>query len=276
MKTIYLDILIVLNIYVNFFLLKATAKFTHTPLRTLRCISASVIGSLFSLSILLPSGSFLLSLLIKLIAAAVITFAAFGKKPVKSFARLLLYFYIINFIFAGVVMLLYITFKPSFMAFNNSYFYVDFSLISLVVFTTIAYGAVYALRYFLDKGQGCSKRYSVSVSYKNGTVSLNAISDTGNALVDGFSGKPVIICPRSAFSFEGNGEPCDDMEMLCEKHRFRLIPYSTVSGEGVLPVFEPDEIVITEEETQKAKKVSALVGLSENSAQGIFNPKILL
>ena len=38
MKSIYLDVLIVLNIYVNYFLLRATAKFTHTPLKTIRCI----------------------------------------------------------------------------------------------------------------------------------------------------------------------------------------------------------------------------------------------
>ena len=48
MKSIYLDVLIVLNIYVNYFLLRATAKFTHTPLKTIRCIISSVIGSLFS------------------------------------------------------------------------------------------------------------------------------------------------------------------------------------------------------------------------------------
>lgn len=58
MKSIYLDVLIVLNIYVNYFLLRATAKFTHTPLKTIRCIISSAIGSLFSLTILLPAGNF--------------------------------------------------------------------------------------------------------------------------------------------------------------------------------------------------------------------------
>ena len=151
MKTIYLDVLIVLNIYVNFFLIKATAKFTHTPLKIFRCILSSVIGSLFSLTILLPSGNFLLSLLIKLAAAVIITAITFGIKERKRFFKLIFYFYIINFVFAGAVSFMYITFKPSFMAVNNSYFYVDFSLMSLVIFTAIAYFAVTGVRYFMDK-----------------------------------------------------------------------------------------------------------------------------
>ena len=113
MKSIYLDVLIVLNIYVNYFLLRATAKFTHTPLKTIRCIISSVIGSLFSLTILLPAGNFLIPLAIKLGAAVVIVGMAFGIKDKKHTLKLILYFYIVNFIFGGVVMLLYITFKRS-------------------------------------------------------------------------------------------------------------------------------------------------------------------
>ena len=90
MKSIYLDVLIVLNIYVNYFLLRATAKFTHTPLKTIRCIISSVIGSLFSLTILLPAGNFLIPLAIKLGAAVVIVGMAFGVKDKKHTLKLIL------------------------------------------------------------------------------------------------------------------------------------------------------------------------------------------
>ena len=78
MQTIYIDVLIVLNIYVNFFLLRITAGITHSPLRTWRCTAASVYGSLFSLTILLPFLGNTVSLIIKLAVAVTIVAFAFG------------------------------------------------------------------------------------------------------------------------------------------------------------------------------------------------------
>ncbi|MDE5917296.1 MAG: sigma-E processing peptidase SpoIIGA, partial [Oscillospiraceae bacterium] len=61
MKCIYLDVLIVLNIYVNYFLIKGTGKLTHTPVKTLRCAISSFVGSFFSLTIFLPETGALLN-----------------------------------------------------------------------------------------------------------------------------------------------------------------------------------------------------------------------
>jgi stage II sporulation protein GA (sporulation sigma-E factor processing peptidase) len=278
MKSIYLDVLIVLNIYVNYFLLRATAKFTHTPLKTIRCIISSVIGSLFSLTILLPAGNFLIPLAIKLGAAVVIVGMAFGIKDKKHTLKLILYFYIVNFIFGGVVMLLYITFKPSFMAFNNSYFYVDFSLLSLVVFTAVAYFAVTTVRRLMDRGCDTSHHYKVIIRHKSGVSSMEALADTGNSLIDHFSGKPVIICPKKEFSDIGDIDEqiCPEKaEYLYRKYGLRFIPYSTIGNNGLIPVFSPDEIIITDEETGKNKKTEALIGINPKDTPAIFNPKLL-
>ena len=278
MKSIYLDVLIVLNIYVNYFLLRATAKFTHTPLKTIRCIISSVIGSLFSLTILLPAGNFLIPLAIKLGAAVVIVGMAFGIKDKKHNMKIILYFYIVNFILGGVVILLYITFKPSFMAFNNSYFYVDFSLLSLVIFTAVAYFAVTAVRRLMDRGCDTSHHYKVIIRHKSGVFSMEALADTGNSLIDHFSGKPVIICPQKEFSYIGDNDEqiCPERaEYLYQKYGLRFIPYSTIGNNGLIPVFSPDEIIIADKETGKNKKTEALIGINPKDTPAIFNPKLL-
>lgn len=56
---IYADILIITNIYMNFFMLKAVAMLTHTPLKNGRCIFSSVLGGLTALTILIPEMNFL-------------------------------------------------------------------------------------------------------------------------------------------------------------------------------------------------------------------------
>lgn len=272
MKTIYLDVLIVLNIYVNFFLLRATARFTHFPLKIIRCIISSFAGSLFSLTILIPKSNFILTVVIKLIAAVIITAIAFGIRDRRNFLRLLIYFYIINFVFAGVVGLLYNTFSPSFMTFNNSYFYVDFSLVSLVVFTAAAYFIVTVVRRIMDKGADSSKKYSITLKFRQTTVKLDAVADTGNSLTDSFTGIPVIVCPQEKL---GINIDFNDAEKLYTEYKMRMIPYSTIGNTGLIPVFSPEEAVISDEENKKLYKVHALVGVINKDTPAIFNPEML-
>ena len=278
MKSIYLDVLIVLNIYVNFFLLRATARFTHTPLKTSRCVLSSVLGSLFSLTIFLPVSNFFITLLIKLAAAAVITSMAFGVKDKKHTLKLMAYFYIINFVFAGVIMLLYQTFRPSFMAFNNSYFYVDFSLISLVAFTAVGYFAVTLTRRIMDKGCDESHHFKIIIRFKSEVFSLDALADTGNSLTDSFTGKPVIICPAEQFrlfDIDFSEVSLENAAEIYQKYKLRIIPYSTIGNNGFIAVFSPDEVLITDSETGRKTKTDALIGVNPKDTPAIFNPKIL-
>ena len=88
MDTIYIDVLIVLNIYVNYFLLKATAKLTHNTPETAGIVISSVMGSLFSLVILIPFSNFLLIFIIKAASAFLIVMTAFRKKSMKEYVRI--------------------------------------------------------------------------------------------------------------------------------------------------------------------------------------------
>ena len=287
--TIYIDVLIVLNIYVNYFLLLAVSKLTHTKLYIGRCTFASVIGSFFSLIILIPSISVIFSIILKLIAASIIVLLAFGARDFKRYFRMLLYFYAVNFIFAGVMLAVWLTFKPSFMRFNNTYFYFDFSLFSLIVSTVIAYIAVSLIRYFLDRKSMGNKKYSVIFSVNKQTVSAEAIADTGNTLTDIFTGKPVVICNLEFIPISEEYKELlidNDMDRIqkymiesTELKGVRLIPFSTLNSSGTIAVFNPDKIIIKENETGEVKEVNALVGIGTQSIgtyKSIFNPNLLL
>ncbi|MCI7804589.1 MAG: sigma-E processing peptidase SpoIIGA [Oscillospiraceae bacterium] len=279
MKTIYIDVLIILNIYVNFFLLKATARLTHTPLKTSRCVVSSVIGSLFSLTIFLPDMNFLIPLAIKLGAAVIITALAFGIKDKRQALKLVFFFYLVNFIFGGIIMLFYLTFRPGFMAFGNTYFYVDFSLLSLVVFTAVSYFAVTAVRRLMDRGCDTKGKYKVVIRQSGKTVSVDALADTGNSLVDMFSGKPVIICRSADLQDIADlpSEPAvENAELLYKTNGLRFIPYSTIGNTGMIAVFSPEEIVICDSESGRTKKVDAMIGIDAKDVPAVFNPKLLL
>ncbi len=274
MQTIYVDVLIVLNIYVNFFLIKTTSKITHTQIKFIRCAVASVYGSLFSLLILIPHINFLVNIIIKLAAAITIIMIAFGFHSLKRLIINSISFFIVNFIFAGVIYAVYSWLKPDFIHFNNTYFYIDFSLVLLVCTTAALYFAVCAVRHFFDRTPEHSGCYKVIIKYKNRMISLSGIADTGNSLVAFFSGKPVIVCGEDNIH-EITGEKSFDFNFKTIPKGFRIIPCSTISDSGVIPIFRPDEVIIVDAEKNEKKSVEALIGFGSICSEAIFNPKLL-
>lgn len=257
--TVYIDVLLILNIYVNYFLLRTTAALTHSPLKTLRCIAASFYGSLFSLMILAPKLPLPVTLTIKFAAAVTIVIAAFGLRSPMRTACSTVAFFTANFIFAGVIYAVYSWLKPSFMHFSNSYFYIDFSLLILLIVTAALYGAVCLLKRFSDKELPHDSR--VVIRSGNRTIGLDGLADTGNALVDCFTGRPVMICARE--------------DIGCISARMRLIPCSTVSDSGIMPVFRPDEVIVINTATGEKKPVDVMIGLGDTGGKAIYNPKIV-
>ncbi|MEG0614519.1 MAG: sigma-E processing peptidase SpoIIGA [Oscillospiraceae bacterium] len=287
--TVYLDVLLVLNIYVNYFLLKATSKFCHTPLRNGRCVISSIIGSVFSLIIMLPPMPFLLLLLIKLFAAIVVVSFAFGIKNKQKLFKLILLFYAINFVFAGVMLGIIVLTKSTSMQQNNTFFYIDFSILMLVISTIIAYFIITIVRRILDRKAVFKEKYSIIISYSKKMIVLTGIADTGNVLTDVFSGKSVIICNIDKFDLPIEYKKmleCKDISkfqeiITAEKHLkgMKILPFSTLNSNGIIPVFVPDSIHIKSLSDDKVQNVSALIGIAEignSDYDAIFNPNIFL
>ncbi len=268
METIYVDVLIVLNIYVNFFLLRITSALTHSPLKTWRCVVSSAYGSVFSLLILVPHISEFIVTFIKLSAAVTIVMIAFGIHGKKRLLINTAAFFSANIVLAGTVYAVYSWFSPQYIHIKNSYFYIDFSLIILLSTTAALYFAVSVIRHFSVKNTAASEDYRVSIRYKDRCVNLCGLADTGNALTDLFTGAPVIVCDSGRFP-EASNAP-DKLPK-----GFRLLPCGTVSGSGIIPVFHPDEVIITNSVSGEKKPVDVMIGLGEIRGKAIFNPDIL-
>ncbi|MBE6853097.1 MAG: hypothetical protein E7505_06430 [Ruminococcus sp.] len=278
LNVIYIDVLIVLNIYVNYFLVKATSRISHTSLKTSGLVVSSVIGSLFSLVILLPHISFLLMFLIKAVAAVLIVIIAFGKKKLREYIRLTIYFYIINFSFAGIILSLRYFFDCETITVNNTFVYIDVSLFSLMVFTAVSYFSVCFIRTVVDKGACCQGDFSVIIKNNGRSVSVSGLSDTGNSMTDMFSGKPVIVCSEDIITkLTGDKtEKTDVYDILTASEKIkgtRLVPYSTIDGTGLLPAFKPDEVII--QGNNISRSVDVLIGIKETAGRAVFNPSIL-
>ena len=82
-RIIYLDILLALNLFVNYFILLSVAKFLYLKIKRLKLILGALVGAVFSLYIFLPEQSLVFSLFIKILMAIIIIGSSFGFKNPK-------------------------------------------------------------------------------------------------------------------------------------------------------------------------------------------------
>jgi len=276
---VYIDVLFLINLYVTYFELLSVCIFTHKNISRIRIIIASVIGGIFSFVIFLPDDSVLLSTVIKLISCVIISAVAMGVKEIfKNTVFLLL----VNFVFAGLMLCLWLFVAPLDMFYCNGALYFDIDGMTIILSTSIAYFVIKGIRFFLDRNGKADKKYFIEIHNNGSVITLSALSDTANGLVDYFSGTPIIICKK---------ENCMDIIPECLKNLsneikdiditdmkgVRLLPFSTVAGIGFVYAFRVDRVIIKEEHC--SYNVKALIGVIDNSDQeydAIFNPKILV
>ncbi|MCL2037305.1 MAG: sigma-E processing peptidase SpoIIGA [Oscillospiraceae bacterium] len=265
MSAIYIDLLVIINLYITYFLLKGTAIFLHLKIRGRRLLLASLAGGISSLIILLPPLPFVVNIAVKATAGMLIVLLAFGYKSGYEYSKNSLIFITINVVFAGFTMMLWLFAAPLGMEFNNGIPYFDISFMTLVITTALAYGLIRILRYILDVKHAADRKYTITVTIGGKSVTLDAIADSGNMLTDYFTGLPVIVCPGSGI---------DIPDLLP-----RFLPYNTIDSTGLIPVFRAEEIVIITDNVPN-KSVNALIGISDSpiskDSPAVFNPKLLI
>ena len=143
----------------------------------------------------------------------------------------------------------------------------------MIIVTAVLYFSLCIARFFIDKSSTLGLKYKIYVKYKGRMTSIDGLADTGNSLVDFFSGKPVIICSIESLSSILNVNSINESAKLPKG--FRLIPYSTIGNSGMIPVFTPDEVIIVNEDTAFKKGVDVLIGIKSSESEAIFNPKLL-
>ncbi len=239
MKTvIYADVLIIVNLIVNYLLLRASAAMTGCSFKTCRFLLSSAIGGLFSLIIFIDNISVAVNILTKLLFFAVMVITAFGAKSLKIFLKNCAAFALVNFGFAGIMFALCTTVIPNAAIYKNGIVYFDINILTLTVSAIICYCVLSIISRFTKSKVPQKSIYDIKIHYGEKKVEGKALFDSGNTLCDCFSGRPVIIAEKEFIS-----KLYEDSDLTAMKN-FRLIPFSTIKSGGALPSFLADKIEI--------------------------------
>lgn len=274
--TVYADILVLVNLYIDFFLLWVVKKFLGLRAGKFRLALGALIGGLCSLTALLPSLPSVLSLLIGLCAALLITAAAFFPLSARSLLRAALYFWAFTLLLAGFFLFLLRFLAPGKVAVLGNVVYFDLSPLLLFLFTCGAYLVLELLRRFFPGKNQSLRCCWITLEYGGKSQRIFAKADTGNALREPFSGLPVIVC--QAKSLQGCVPPelleFPESGKLAHTEGIRLIPVETVSGTGVLPAFRPERAVTEQGQVLECYIALCRQPLSAGQYDALYNPDL--
>jgi len=288
-QTIYVDILLAVNLIINYFLLRITAKMALPYTKRRRIFLGAAIGAVFSFIIFLPNLHWSVMGLIKLIFSVTIVATTFGIKDVKRFLRCTAIFFIANFLFAGGMIAFFILFSPNGMYINNSVVYFNFSAVTLIGIAAIIYILISLLTHFTKKRSLGDMEYVATIEYSGRSTAIGAMVDTGCDLSEVFSATPVCVCefnavkdilPKklatlisSSFSNIGKVAKSEYGKDL------RLVPYTDVSGSGILCAIRPSRFLLTQKNVQvEVDRVYIAFtnkSLSNGEYQCLINPQVI-
>ena len=118
--TVYADILIILELAVNYFLLALTAALLRLESSIPRQLAAALVGALSSLTIFLPEFSELLLVAIQLLVALIMACVAFSARRLKRVLRNTAVLFAVSCGYAGGMMAIWTLLHPSGMVVHNS------------------------------------------------------------------------------------------------------------------------------------------------------------
>ena len=271
---IYADILIILNLLVDYFLLLITAKLLEIKCITLRLFLSSVVGGFSSLYIFLPRINTITDFLYKLFVCAFLAFISHSFKNLKQYLKFTILLFTVTCVYAGFTAAVWHIFKPNGMLINNSVVYFDISPIALTLSTVIFYVTFIILNRIFKNSSNTAQKCEITVFSGKKSLKLRAIVDSGNSVEDFFGKSEIIITDNSSFETLFGEMGLDSEEY---KKRFRIVPCSTVTGEDILKGYRCDNaVVIVDGESFNLNKPILAVSKVDfrDDYNAIVNPKI--
>lgn len=204
---VYLDSLLILNLFIDYFILYGTKRLLKRKTSIKRLILGSIIGSLTTFTVFLKLTSLKL-LIIKLILSIFIILVTFGK---RNFIENIFYFYIISIIIGGVLYLINIRLNY-------------FSLLLIIPIIINVY-----INKIKEYKLNIKNNYIVEIIIKDKVYKLEGMIDTGNHLEDPFKKRGVILV---------------NINIDYTKYKYLYVPYHALNYNGLIPCIKPDKIII--------------------------------
>lgn len=248
---IYADILFFTNFLMDALLLATTAILSDRKAIPWRMALGAGVGALFGCLLFYQRIHWLLLFSLKATIPALVLWIAFPFETRLSYFKSLLLFLGVHLLFGGGMYGFYaLTDAGSKMRQANGIYYMEIPLWLLLLMAFCFYGLSRLFFHVLDQRKQKNFLHTLVVN----STPLQALLDTGNALYDPLTLKPVIICQWDALPLPEDllqavlHQDASALPNLCEKYphlHLQLLPYTDIGGKRILIYgFRPHELTI--------------------------------
>lgn len=254
MNVIYIDVLITVNLFIDYLLLFSVKRLLHIHTKSIRILLGALFSSLTTPIIFLGFYTELASSVIKPLISSLTILISFGY---VNFIRFIIrsgMFWGLSMGLCGVLLITEYFLNPQDLIIYRDTVYLNISPVHLIIFTLAAY--MILTIYDKIKGQHNLRCKIIKVtlfSDENKKITFDSAVDTGLNLKEPFSGLPVIMTEKKLL--ETIDIPSDKM---------RIIPFSTASGDGIVYGFKPKKILLN----GQPSPYGCYVAITENKFNG--------
>lgn len=276
--TVYLDIIFLENLFMNYIILLATGISLKIKIRHGLLIISSILGSIYSVFVYIQNNHNSLNIGLKILLSIFLVFIAYVPKTVKQLTKELIIFYLISFAFGGCAISLMYVVKPENIIQRNGVLIGSYP-IKIVLLGGIIGFVIVGIAFKIVKNRVFAKDMicNVKIKVNKSEINVKALIDSGNMLKDPISGMPVIVIEKDKLKSVIpdvildnltkilNGEiEKDDMTEYISK--FRVIPFSSLGKQnGMLLGIKVEKICLEFEEEVK---------IINNSVMAIYDKKL--
>ena len=253
---IYLDVLLLVNFLVAYFLLQAAGLLSSQHAAFSRMVCASGIASLSALILFAPELSYPAQILYKILTACAVVGVAFGLQGLRRFVTAVCWYAALNIMLAGLCIAVILRTGTPLLQTANLTVYLRISPVVLLLLSAASCGAVWLVLHFSGSTPQTTRTIGIEFELCGAPVRLRATLDTGCHLKD-----PVTCLPVLVVSYpDAKARLPDAVNTFLDQWfagatradpppgtRLRLVPCGTAAEKSLLPGFAVQGIgLITE------------------------------
>lgn len=278
--TIYIDIVLLENLIMNFIILLATGLILKEKIKSIRLLLASLVGAIYSVVSYLSILEIYQSMILKIILSIVIIYIAFNPQTMKKMWKDLIIFYLTSFAFGGAAFALIYIVKPQDILMKNGLFLGTYPLKTAFLGAIVAF-VIIMVAFTVVKSKISKKDMfcEIEIGLNETTIKATAMLDTGNMLKEPITNTPVIVVehtllyeciPKEILNHldELIGGDFDNVPEEIKKEyvtKLKLIPFSSLGKQnGMLLGMKADFVKIKNEENEEVKN-NIMVGIYNKS-----------
>lgn len=292
----YIDLVLCLNIVVNFFLLWLTGLIAHQKTTFFRLFAGSVAGAAYLLVLFIPIRLLIFTVSGKVILPLLMIYFSFRPRKLMQAIILFIAFYLCSFAMGGFVFAFSLWAKYP-LDFHRGVYNLPAPSIKYLVFSgALLFLLVRWLQPILLEKLNFhlpATELELEISFCGKIKKMAAFLDTGNMLKEPLSGLPVAVAaypvvkellPQEICSVLSNNGHMD--WTLLEKaltsinaasaSKYCLVPYRSLNDEGLLLGFRPEKATLWQENRVCKLKDGIIIGIQRGKDDFPAEHEVLL